>query len=154
MRTGMAGMDKINFRLLWVIHLGHLAGALASTGNAEEAMTVVSNALLAVDQYGERAFEAELHRLRGDLLRGNNAIEEAENEFCRAVEIARAQKARSWELRAATSLALLYSDRGQRAKALQVLSPVHSWFAIDVDTADLRAARTLLQTLEIEAGVG
>ena len=148
MRTGMAGMDKINFRLLWVVHLGHLAWALASTGNAEEAMTVLSNALLAVDQYGERAYEAELHRLRGDLLRGNNAIEEAENEFCRAVEIARAQKARSWELRAATSLALLYADRGHRAEALQVLSPVHSWFTEDFDTADLRAARTLLQTLE------
>ena len=154
MRTGMAGMDKINFRLLWVVHLGHLAWALASTGNAEEAMTVLSNALLAVDQYGERAYEAELHRLRGDLLRGNSAIEEAESEFCRAVEIARAQKARSWELRAATSLALLYADRGHRAQALQVLSPVHSWFAVDFDTADLRAARTLLQTLEIEAGVG
>ena len=84
---------------------------------------------------------------------GNGAIEEAESEFCRAVEIARAQKARSWELRAATSLALLYADRGHRAEALQVLSPVHSWFAVDFDTADLRAARTLLQTLEIEAGV-
>ena len=84
----------------------------------------------------------------------NDAIEEAESEFCRAVEIARAQKARSWELRAATSLALLYADRGHRAEALQVLSPVHSWFAVDFDTADLRAARTLLQTLEIEAGVG
>jgi class 3 adenylate cyclase/tetratricopeptide (TPR) repeat protein len=154
MRTGMAGMDKINFRLLWVTHLGHLAWALASTGNAEEAMTVFSNALLAVDQYGERAYEAELHRLRGDLLRGNGAIEEAESEFCRALEIARAQKARSWELRAATSLALLYVDRGHRAQALQVLSPVYSWFAVDFDTADLRAARTLLQTLEIEAGVG
>ena len=82
------------------------------------------------------------------------AIEEAENEFCRAVEIARAQKARSWELRAATSLAQLYADRGHRAQALEVLSPVYSWFAENFDTADLRAARTLLQTLELDAGVG
>ena len=154
MRTGIAGTDKINYRILWTAHLGHLAWALASAGEFEEAMEVLSEALLAVDQYGERVYEAELHRLRGDLLRRNGAVEEAEIEFCRAVEIARAQKARSWELRAATSLAQLYADRGHRAQALEVLSPVYSWFAEDFDTADLRAARTLLQTLELDAGVG
>ncbi|MER8388773.1 AAA family ATPase [Mesorhizobium sp. M1428] len=154
MSAGMAGMDKINFRILWTAHLGHLAWALASAGKVGEAMDVLSKALRAVDQYGERAYEVELHRLRGDLLWQRGAVKEAEIEFCRAVEIARAQKAKSWELRAATSLARLHAERGHSAQALEVLSLVQSWFAEDFDTADLRAARTLLHTLELDAGVG
>jgi predicted ATPase len=75
--------------------------------------------LLAVDESGERVCEAELHRLRGDLLRQRGVIEEAGHEFCRAVEIARSQKARGWELRAATSLAQLHADRGNEAKAIR-----------------------------------
>jgi predicted ATPase len=154
MRAGLAGMDKINFRILWTAHLGHLAWALASAGRVEEGMDVLSKSLMAIDQSGEHVFEAELHRLRGALLRQSGALEEAEVAFRRAVEIARAQKAKSWELRAATSLAQLYVERGQRDQALEVLSPVHSWFTEDFETADLRAARILHQTLELDAGVG
>ena len=154
MQAGIAGMDKINFRILWTAHLGHFAWALASAGKVDEAMDVLSKSFLALDQSGERVFEAELHRLRGSLLQQSGALEEAEVAFRRAVEIARAQKAKSWGLRAATSLAHLYADRGQRDQALEVLSPVHSWFTEDFETADLRAARTLHQTLELDAGVG
>lgn len=148
MRSGIAGMDKINFRILWTVHLGHLAWALAAAGEAEEAMEMLSKALLTVDQYGERAYEAELHRLHGDLLWRSGEVEQAEIEFRRAVDIARSQKARSWELRAATSLAQLYVDRGRRTEAHEVLSSVYSWFTEGFGTADLKAAGTLLQTLE------
>ena len=154
MRTGIAGTDKINQRILRTARLGHFAEALASAGEFEEALEVLSDALLAVDESGETVCEAELHRLRGDLLRRNGAVEEAEIEFCRAVEIARAQKAKSWELRAATSLAQLYVRPWTSCSGTRVLSPVLSWFTADFDTADLRAARTLLQTLEPDARVG
>jgi predicted ATPase len=147
-------MDKINYRILWAAHLGHFAWALASAGKVDEAIDVISKALLAVDESGERVCEAELHRLRGDMLLQRGVIDEAEHEFCRAVEIARSQKARGWELRAATSLAQLHADRGHKAQALETLSPVYSWFTENFDTADLRAAKTLLQTLELNAGVG
>ena len=154
MQAGIAGMDKINYRILWAAHLGHLAWALASAGKVDEAIEVISKALLAVDESGERVCEAELHRLRGDMLLQRGVVEEAEHEFCRAVEIARSQKARGWELRAATSLVQLHADRGHKAQALEILSPVYSWFTENFDTADLRAAKTLLQTLELNAGVG
>jgi predicted ATPase len=111
-------------------------------------MEMLSKALLTVDQYGERAYEAELHRLHGDLLWRSGEVEQAEIEFRRAVDIARSQKARSWELRAATSLAQLYVDRGRRTEAHEVLSSVYSWFTEGFGTADLKAAGTLLQTLE------
>ena len=109
-------MDKINYRILWAAHLGHLAWALASAGEVDEAMEVLSKALLAVDECGERVCEAELHRLRGDMLWQRGVVEEAEIEFCRAVEIARSQKAGAWELRAATSLAQLHADRGHKLR--------------------------------------
>ena len=154
MRTGIAGTDKINQRILRTARLGHFAEALASAGEFKEALEVLSDALLAVDESGETVCEAELHRLRGDLLRRTGTVGDAEIEFRRAVEIARAQKAKSWELRAATSLAQSYSDHGHRAQALEVLSPVLFWFTADYETADMRAARTLLQTLQPDARVG
>ena len=147
MRAGIAGMDKINFRVLWTAHLGHFAWALGATGEVKEGLDELSKALVAVDKSGARFFEAELHRLRGDLLQSDGILAEAEAEYERAIEIARAQKAKSWELRASTSLARLRVDQGRRAQALELLTPIYSSFTEGFGTRDLQEARILLDTL-------
>ena len=90
-----------------------------------------------------------LHRLEGELLlrRSAPAADEAERCFVRAIELARGREEKSLELRAATSLARLFSSCGRRADARALLAPVYGWFTEGFDTADLRAAKTLLNEL-------
>ena len=89
-----------------------------------------------------------LHRLRGEIvLATGGAPTDAETHFQRALEIARSQDARSYELRAATSLARLWRDQGRQAEARTLLQPVYDWFTEGFDTADLQDASTLLQEL-------
>ena len=92
-------------------------------------------------------FEAELHRLRGELLR-QSAPDTAEGCFRQALATAQRQKAKSWELRAATSLARLLRDQGRHEQARQILAPVHGWFTEGFETADLQEAKALLEELE------
>ncbi|HWM79928.1 MAG TPA: hypothetical protein VNS56_20280, partial [Methylomirabilota bacterium] len=91
----------------------------------------------------------ELYRLKGELLLAGNADAQsgATLAFRRAIEIARSQGARSWELRAATSLSRLLRRQGKRDEACQTLAGILGWFTEGFDTADLRAARTLLDEL-------
>jgi predicted ATPase len=93
--------------------------------------------------------EAELHRVKGDLLMALPRRDpgEAEERFHRAIAIARQQSARMWELRAATSLARLWRDQGRGAEAHDVLAPVYGWFTEGFDTADLKDAKALLDEL-------
>jgi len=91
--------------------------------------------------------EAELHRLRGELLRSQRDDTEAEVELHRALEIARAQQARMWELRATLSLCRLWRDQGRRAEAHQALADIYGWFTEGFDTPDLREAKALLEEL-------
>lgn len=102
-----------------------------------------------VEQTGERWWEAEVHRLRGVLLLNaeggvRSAELAAEACFQRALDIARAQGARSWELRAAISLSRLWHQQGKPAAARQLLSEVYGWFTEGFDTADLQEAQALL----------
>ena len=94
-------------------------------------------------------FEPEVHRIAGeiDLLSPERDMTTAEGRFQRALEIARAQQARSWELRAATSLARLWRDQGKRREAHDLLAPVYSWFTEGFDTPDLKDAKALLDEL-------
>ena len=94
-------------------------------------------------------YEAELHRLEGELrLRLDPRDEQrAEASFRRALDIARVQEAKSWELRAATSLARLWAEQRRRGEARELLAPVYGWFAEGFDTADLKDANTLLGEL-------
>ena len=98
---------------------------------------------------GERWYEAELHRLKGELLLAQGLRDEVavEDSFRRAVAVARSQDARFWELLAATSLAQLWRDRGKRAEAHDLLAPVYGWFTEGFDTADLIEAKALLDSL-------
>ena len=94
--------------------------------------------------------EAELYRLKGELLLQQAAGWDGEAEACfrQALDVARRQQAKSWELRAATSLARLWQQQGKRAEARELLAPVYGWFTEGFDTADLQEAKALLDTLE------
>jgi predicted ATPase len=98
---------------------------------------------------GERWFEAELHRIKGDVLLRAPEVDPAEAEtcLCKAIAVAQEQGARLWELRAATSLARLWRDLGKHAEAHDLLTPVYGWFTEGFDTADLKDAKALLDEL-------
>jgi adenylate cyclase len=114
----------------------------------EEGLAALGEALGIVDRTGERNYEAELHRLEGELrLRHGEPADEAESCFLRALDIARRQGARSLELRAATSLARVVAGRGGRDAARATLGDVHRRFTEGFDTADLKDAVALLKEL-------
>ena len=125
-----------------------LAGALGGAGRAGEALDALGEADALVER-GERAHEAEVHRTAGELLLGvPGRRAEAEARLLRAVEVARAQRARSWELRAAISLARARAaGRGGAGEARDLLAPVRGSFAEGFDTPDLRDAEGLLAIL-------
>jgi predicted ATPase len=148
MRDAMAAANKIHTKLLWTPHLGLLASAHALAGEMEAASTLLREAFETVAESGERMFEPELHRLHGELLFRTRRYSEAEAEFARALEIARGQNAKSWELRAAMSLARLRAHSGKLAEAREVLAPVYSWFTEGLETPDLKQARLLLEGLQ------
>jgi predicted ATPase len=103
-----------------------------------------------MERTGEHVFQAELHRLNGQLLlvqSANNATE-AETCYRQALDISRQQRAKSWELRAATSLATLWQEQGKRQEAYDLLAPIYDWFTEGFDTADLIEAKSLLNDIE------
>jgi len=105
--------------------------------------------LAIVERRVERRWEAELYRLKGELLLQGTVDHATEAEAClqQALTIARHQQARAWELRAATSLSRLWQGQGKGAAAYALLAPVYGWFSEGFDTADLQEARALLQEL-------
>jgi len=131
-------------------YLALLAEAYGIMGQPAEGLTTLTEALTLVDTTGERWYEAEIHRLRGELLLQQSEDNQAEAENClqQAIVIAQNQEAKSLELRAATSLATLWQRQGKRHEAYHLLSPVYSWFTEGFDTADLQDAKTLLDALE------
>jgi predicted ATPase len=105
--------------------------------------------LVLVETTGERWYEAELYRLRGELLLQHAIAESEEAEACfqQALTIAHRQQAKSWELRAAMSLSRLWQQQGKRAAAHELLAPIYGWFTEGFDTADLQEAKALLEEL-------
>jgi tetratricopeptide (TPR) repeat protein len=118
-------------------------------GSPESYCAIVDHLLSSLAKNGEHVWDAELHRHKGTLLlQSDNGSEmEAEGCFRRALEVARAQQAKSLELRAATSLARLQRDRGRNPAARETLAPVYEWFTEGFDTQDLKAAKKLLEEL-------
>jgi len=110
---------------------------------------VLAEARAAVPHGEGRFYEAELSRLEGELLLARSAEHYAEAEAClhQALAIARRQQAKSWELRAAMSLARLWQHQGKRTEARQLLAEIYNWFTEGFDTADLQEARALLEEL-------
>ena len=127
----------------------YLAMAYADVGQFDDARTRIDEALAAAEATKERSFEPEIHRIAGEIeLRSpDRDVTRAEGYFQRALEIARAQQTRSWELRAATSLARLWRDQAKRQEAHDLLAPVYAWFTEGFDTLDLKEASALLREL-------
>jgi predicted ATPase len=155
MTPGLAAWQATGAEVLRPCFLGLLAEVCGKVGQTEEGLRVLAEALTTVPQTGECWYEAELHRLRGELLLQQTLLAsdrsplltEAEACFRQALEIARQQQAKSWELRAATSLARLWQQQGKRDDACTLLAPVYGWFTEGFDTADLQEAQTLLEEL-------
>jgi predicted ATPase/DNA-binding winged helix-turn-helix (wHTH) protein len=126
-----------------------LVEACSSAGLLDEGCTLLDDALRIAQTTGERVMEAELYRLKGELLRVHAATRHAEAEACirRALAVASQQQARSLELRAATSLSRLWQQQGRRAEAYALLAPVYHWFTEGLNTADLQDAGVLLEAL-------
>jgi predicted ATPase len=129
--------------------LGLMAEACGKTGQIEEGLRAISEALSEIDGNRVRYYEAELHRVRGELLLHLDSTDErrAEDSFRRAIETARAQDAKSFELRTAVSLARLWRDQGRRAEAHDLLAPIYGWFTEGFDVPDLKDAKALLDEL-------
>jgi predicted ATPase len=132
--------------------LALLAEAYGIMGQPEAGLTVLTEALALVDKTGERWCESELYRLKGALLLQQSSDNQAEAETCfhHALDIAQNQQAKSFELRAASSLARLWCQQGKRQEAHDLLAPVYGWFTEGFDTADLQDAKALLEELEAD----
>jgi len=129
--------------------LSLIAQSQGRLGRYSEAFVAIGEALTLIEETGERMSEAEVHRINGELLLAQNvsAVEQAEESLRTAIEIARGQNARSWELRATTSLARLLRNTDRRDEARAVLAEIYCWFTEGFDTADLIDAKALLDQL-------
>jgi predicted ATPase/DNA-binding SARP family transcriptional activator/class 3 adenylate cyclase len=151
MRAGIAARRAVGGTAL----LPHLLASLAEACGQVEALSHLEEALGLAEGSGERFWEAELHRLKGELLllQGEEQADagacwgRAEACFQRALGVARRQQARSWELRAATSLGRLWQRQGRGAEARALLREIYSWFSEGFDTPDLKEASALLDVL-------
>jgi predicted ATPase len=130
-------------------YLAILAEAYASLGKPEQGLDALTKAAAFMEETGEGLWEAEIHRLKGELLlhRSSEGQDQAEASFRKALNTARRQESRSLELRAATSLARLWAEQGERQQAHDLLAPVYGWFTEGFDTADLKNAKALLDDL-------
>jgi predicted ATPase len=130
-----------------------LATTLLKHGAADEGLVTVADAQTMADATGTRLWDSDYHRLKGELLlaRDPAAGQDAEIAFRQAMEIARGQSARSWELRAAVSLGRLWQRQGKRQEATRLLAEVYGWFTEGFDTVDLMEAKSLLDRLSADS---
>jgi class 3 adenylate cyclase/predicted ATPase len=150
--SGLAAFRSAGATIVTTFHLSHLARAYAGISQYDDAWRCIEEAMAFVEIRKERWYEAELHRIAGDIaLRSpqQDAVK-AQGYFERALAIARQQQAKSWELRAAMSMARLWRDQGKRTEARDLLAPVYGWFTEGFDTLDLKEARALLDELASE----
>jgi predicted ATPase len=129
--------------------LGALAETCGKNGRAEEGLDLVAKGMATVEQLGLRVQEAELHRIKGDLLmiKDPGQVAEAEGSLRTAIDVSRRQHARLFELRATVSLARLLKKQGKTVEARTMLAEIYNWFTEGFDTADLKEAKTLLGEL-------
>jgi len=158
MHQGLAARRAAGAELGRPLLLALLAEAYRGMGQAEEGLALVAEALAVVNNNGERHWEAELYRLKGEQLLAQAGTRRkakgkkqlwGEVEACchQALDIARYQQAKSWELRAAMSLSRLWQRQGQRNAAYELLAEVYGWFTEGFDTANLQEAKALLDEL-------
>ena len=131
------------------MYLSFLARAYADNGKFDDAWHSIDEAMVAIETTKEKWWEAEVHRVAGEvaLMSFERDAAKAEAYFERALEVARQQQAKSWELRAAMSMARLWRDQGKPQQARELLAPVYGWFTEGFDTLDLKEAKALLDEL-------
>ena len=154
LEDGIAELRKALERRLhgheWCYQTGcycSLARAQLGAKHIEEGLGTATEAVAQVERADERYCEAEIHRLQGELLLSQDNEPEAEACFRTAIEIARRQQAKSWELRATISLARLWQAQGKTEEARDALVKVYQWFTEGFDTPDLKEAQALLDEL-------
>jgi len=130
-------------------YLALVATALGREGQFDESLRAIEESFSIIERGGERDYESEVHRLKGELLLAQDASNaaQAEESFRTAIDISRKQKAKSWELRATTSLARLLAKTDRRDEARAMLAEIYGWFTEGFDTADLKDAKALLDEL-------
>jgi predicted ATPase len=124
-----------------------LATAYAKLGQFDDAWRCIRQALTMVETTKERWCEAEVHRIAGEVALNSTQSDRAEADLERALTVARQQQAKSWELRAAMTLARLWRSQGKVQQARELLAPVYGWFTEGFDTRDLKEAKALLEEL-------
>jgi class 3 adenylate cyclase/predicted ATPase len=147
--AGMTALRSTGTTALVPFHLLYLARAYAQLGQFDDAWRCIGEAMTAMATTKETWCEAEVDRMAGEiaLLSPERDATKAEAYFERALAVARAQQAKSWELRAAMSMARLLRDQGKRDEARELLAPVYGWFTEGFDTLDLKEAKALLDGL-------
>jgi predicted ATPase len=162
LRQGIDAWKATGAVLYVPYHLATLAEMVSQTGQTETGLAMLADALTTVDRSGERFWEAEIYRLKGELLlkdegersvlsavEGRNAEREGSPEDCfhKAIDIAQSQSGKSLELRATVSLCRLWQSQGKQVEARQTLAEIYNWFTEGFDTVDLQEAKALLEEL-------
>ena len=149
MRRGLTAFRATGAELYVPYFLSLLAEGYASLDQLEAGLAVLQEGGEVMERTGEHTYRAEMSRLKGALLLQQHGQVQAEAEACfqQAIAVAQQQSAKSWELRAATSLARLWQQQGKTTEARDLLAPVYDWFTEGFDTADLKDAKALLEEL-------
>jgi predicted ATPase len=147
LRTAIGQLRDAGFLLYQTAFLGALADGLARLGRSAEALATLDEAFAQCERTGEAWRLAELHRQRGEILWSDGEPEAAEASLQAALALARTQGALAWELRAATSLATVWADRGRSREASTLLAPVHDRFTEGFQLPDLRRSAALIARL-------
>jgi tetratricopeptide (TPR) repeat protein len=149
--SGITSLRSTGATLYEPRHLRYLAMAYAELGQLDDAWRCMHDAIEKIERSKERWCEADVHRIAREIALKSlvPAPEKAEAYFDRALSVARKQQAKSWELRAAMSMARLWRDQGKRDEARELLAPVYGWFTEGFDTRDLKEAKALLDELAV-----
>ena len=149
MATGIGGLAHMGGAPQLQFATARLAHTYARVGRIAEGLAMLNEALAHIAQTGEKVDKAEMLRLNGEVLLMRDVSETAEAEECfrSALEVARAQEAKWWELRSSVSLARLLRDTNRRDEARTLLGEIYNWFTEDFDLLDLKDAKALLEEL-------
>jgi class 3 adenylate cyclase/tetratricopeptide (TPR) repeat protein len=148
-RDAMDRRQRMGMGAVWPWYLALIAEAQGMAGRIDDGLSSLEEALGWVERNDERLYEAEVHRIRGELLLKQDTpdLPQAESCFQQALTLARRQRAKSWELRAAMSMCRLWQQQGRLDEARTLLTPIHGWFTEGFDTPDLHDAEMLLAEL-------
>jgi predicted ATPase len=145
--AGLTEWRSTGSTLLMPFNLSCLARAYAELGKFDDAWRCIGEATTTMETTRERLWQAEIHRMAGEIALLEPDAAKAEAHFERALAVAREQQAKSWELRAAMRMARLWCDQGKRDEARDLLAPIYGWFTEGFDTLDLKDAKALLGEL-------